>query len=105
MAATAMDIGVIGVGYVGLVTATCFADLGHRVVCRDIDPARIDALLAGVPPIYEPGIDRLLDRNRERLTFTLDMDEVFERCRVVFVCVDTPPTVSGDADLSRVRRV
>ena len=98
-------VGVIGVGYVGLVTATCFADLGHRVVCRDINPQRIEDLRAGRVPIYEPGVDRLLERNRDRLTFTLDMADVFEHCRVVFVCVDTPPMHSGDADLSRVHRV
>ena len=98
-------VGVIGVGYVGLVTAACFADLGHAVVCRDINPQRVADLKAGKVPIYEPGVDRLLERNRDRLTFTEDMGEVFDRCRVVFVCVDTPPTHSGDADLSRVNRV
>jgi UDP-glucose 6-dehydrogenase len=87
------------------VTAACFADLGHTVICRDINPDRIEALRNGDVPIYEPGVDRLLERNRERLEFTLDIDDVFERCRVVFVCVDTPPTHSGDADLSRVHRV
>ncbi len=104
-AAKTSAIGVIGVGYVGLVTATCFADLGHRVVCRDILPQRVADLREGRVPIYEPGIERLLERNRERLHFTLDMEEVFAQCRVVFVCVDTPPTHSGDADLSRVHRV
>ncbi len=98
-------VGVIGVGYVGLVTAACFADLGHEVVCRDIDAARVEALQSGDAPIYEPGIDRLLERNRGRMTFTLDMADVFARCRVVFVCVDTPQMQSGDADLSRVNRV
>ncbi len=96
---------MIGVGYVGLVTAACFADLGHRVVCRDINPERVAALREGRVPIYEPGIDRLLDRNRDRLSFTLEMAAVFERCRIVFVCVDTPPMHSGDADLSRVHSV
>jgi UDP-glucose 6-dehydrogenase len=98
-------VGVIGVGYVGLVTATCFADIGHEVICRDILPERVQALRDGGVPIYEPGIDRLLERNQERLTFTTEMSDVFERCRVVFVCVDTPPTHSGDADLSRVHTV
>jgi UDP-glucose 6-dehydrogenase len=98
-------VGVIGVGYVGLVTATCFADLGHQVVCRDINPRRVADLRQGTVPIYEPGIERLLERNRDRLTFTEDSAELFSRCRVVFVCVDTPPTHSGDADLSRVHRV
>ena len=96
---------MIGVGYVGLVTAACFADLGHDVVCLDIKPERIEALRAGSVPIYEPGVDRLLQRNRSRLRFTLDLADVIERCRIVFVCVDTPSTHSGDADLSRVRAV
>jgi UDPglucose 6-dehydrogenase len=104
-AANSSPIGVIGVGYVGLVTAVCFADLGHEVVCRDINPARVDALQRGETPIYEPGIDHLLERNRDRLHFTLDLGELVERCRITFVCVDTPPMHSGDADLSRVHAV
>ena len=98
-------IGVVGVGYVGLVTAVCFADLGNHVICVDVSEERIRALRDGRVPIYEPGIERLLERNRDRLEFTLDMAEVFDRAQVVFVCVDTPPTHSGDADLSRVHRV
>ena len=97
-------VGVIGVGYVGLVSAACFADLGHDVVCRDINPERIEMLRRREVPIYEPGIDALLSRNRERLHFTLDLAELLERCRIVFVCVDTPQMHSGDADLSRVER-
>ncbi len=99
------SVGVVGVGYVGLVTAACFADLGHDVVCRDINPARVEALRAGRVPIYEPGVDVLLERNRSRLHFTLELADVLERCRIVFVCVDTPPMHSGDADLSRVHTV
>jgi UDPglucose 6-dehydrogenase len=95
-------LAVIGAGWVGLVTAACFADLGHEVVVRDVVPERIADLEAGRVPIYEPGLAELIEANRERLRFTLDIDEVFERARVTFVCVDTPPTYSGDADLSRV---
>ena len=98
-------IGVIGVGYVGLVTAACLADLGHEVVCRDIDPERVAMLERGEVPIHEPGLDQLLRRNRARMRFTLDMDELFAAASIAFVCVDTPPTASGDADLSRVERV
>jgi UDPglucose 6-dehydrogenase len=98
-------VGVVGAGYVGLVTAACFADLGHDVVCCDVNPDRIGALRAGQVPIYEPGVEPLLTRNRARLTFTLELADVLERCRIVFVCVDTPPTASGDADLSRVESV
>jgi UDPglucose 6-dehydrogenase len=98
-------LGVIGAGWVGLVTAACFADLGHEVVVRDVVPERIAELEAGQVPIYEPGLAELLAANRERIRYTLDMADVFERARMAFVCVDTPPTHSGDADLSRVSRV
>jgi UDPglucose 6-dehydrogenase len=98
-------IGVIGVGWVGLVTASCFAELGHRVVARDILPEKVGALSRGETTIHEPGLDDLLAKNSERLTFTTDMDELLESARLLFVCVDTPPTRSGDADLSRVRAV
>jgi UDPglucose 6-dehydrogenase len=99
------SVGVIGVGYVGLVTAACFAELGHEVVCLDVNTERIEALRNGTVPIYEPGVDRLLARNRSRLRFTLDLDDLVRSCRIAFVCVDTPSTASGDADLSRVRAV
>ncbi len=98
-------IGVIGVGWVGLVTAACFADLGHRVVARDILPEKVAALSRGETTIHEPELDDLLERNAERLTFTTDMAELLGSARLLFVCVDTPPTRSGDADLSRVRTV
>jgi UDPglucose 6-dehydrogenase len=98
-------IGVIGVGWVGLVTAACFAELGHEVHCRDIVREKIDALGRGELPIYEPGLPELVERARERLHFTTDMDEVLGAAKLLFCCVDTPPTYSGDADLSRVERV
>ena len=98
-------IGVIGVGYVGLVTAACFADLGHTVICRDIDPAKVEMLRGGGVPMHEPGLDDLIRRNRDRLRFTLDLDELFAEARLAFICVDTPPMPSGDADLSRVQSV
>ena len=98
-------IGVIGVGWVGLVTAACFAELGHPVIARDIVQEKVDALSRGEVAIHEPGLEDLLRRNAERLTFTTDMDELLAGARLLFVCVDTPPTYSGDADLSRVRAV
>jgi UDPglucose 6-dehydrogenase len=98
-------IGVIGVGYVGLVTGVCLAHLGHRVVCLDVDEARIAALREGTVPIFEPGLEKLVDDNAARLSFTSSYDRLLAECRVLFVAVDTPPTASGDADLSRVRRV
>ncbi|MBJ7334326.1 MAG: UDP-glucose/GDP-mannose dehydrogenase family protein, partial [Thermoleophilia bacterium] len=102
---TRETVGVIGVGYVGLVTAACLAELGHHVVCRDIAPERVAMLQRGEVPIHEPGVPELLQRNAERLTFTLDMEDVFQDARIAIICVDTPPTASGDADLSRVEAV
>jgi UDPglucose 6-dehydrogenase len=96
---------VVGVGWVGLVTAACFAEVGHRVVAMDVDEAKIEALRRGEVPIHEPGMEELLDRNRERLVLTTSMPDVLEAARLLFVCVDTPPTYSGDADLSRVQAV
>ena len=98
-------IGVIGAGWVGLVTAACFAELGHPVIARDIVQEKVDALSRGEVAIHEPGLEDLLRRNAERLTFTTDMGELLSGARLLFVCVDTPPTYSGDADLSRVRAV
>ena len=98
-------IGVIGAGWVGLVTAACFAELGHPVIARDIVEEKVEALSRGEVAIHAPGLDDLLRRNAERLTFTTDMDELLSGARLLFVCVDTPPTYSGDADLSRVRSV
>jgi UDPglucose 6-dehydrogenase len=99
-------IGVIGVGWVGLVTAACFADVGHPVVAMDVNAQKIDALRAGdAPPIHEPGLAELLAANRERLQFTTEMADVLGGPRLLFCCVDTPPTYSGDADLSRVEAV
>jgi UDPglucose 6-dehydrogenase len=94
-------IGVFGAGWVGVVTGACFAELGHEVVVRDVLPERIDALGAGRVPFHEPGLDELLRRNSGRLTFTLDVADL-AAARLLFVCVGTPPTYSGDADLSAV---
>jgi UDPglucose 6-dehydrogenase len=95
-------IAVFGAGYIGLVTGACLADLGHTVVLRDIAEDRVAELKAGRLPIYEPGLAEMIAANAERLTFTLDADEATAEAEVVYVCVDTPPTASGDADLSRV---
>ncbi len=94
-------IGVFGAGWVGLVTGACFAELGHEVVVRDVLPERIEALQAGRLPLHEPGLAELLERNRERLEFTTELHDVVS-APIMFVCVGTPPTYSGDADLSAV---
>ncbi len=95
-------IAVFGAGYVGLVTGACLADLGHVVTVRDIVPEKVEALRAGRVPIHEPGLAELLERNRDRLSFTLDVREALARADIVVVAVGTPPTYSGDADLSAV---
>jgi UDPglucose 6-dehydrogenase len=96
-------IGIFGAGWVGLVTGACFAELGHRVVVRDVVPDKIAALESGKPPFHEAELAELLERNRERLTFTLDVGVLAAAApEFIFVCVDTPPTYAGDADLSRV---
>ena len=93
---------MIGAGWVGLVTAACFAELGHRVVVREVVPEKVEALQRGELPIHEPGLGELIERNGERLTFTAEITELLETARLNFVCVQTPPTYSGDADLSAV---
>jgi UDPglucose 6-dehydrogenase len=97
-----VKVAVFGAGYVGLVTGTCLAELGHDVVVRDVVAAKIDALRRGEVPIHEVGVDELLERNRERLRFTTDVAEAVDGADVVYIAVGTPPTYSGDADLSAV---
>jgi UDPglucose 6-dehydrogenase len=97
-------VGIFGAGWVGLVTGACFAELGHEVVIRDVVPEKIDALRRGEVPFHETDVPKLLHENRGRLSFTLDPADL-AGCPFLFVCVDTPPTPSGDADLSRVWRV
>src|SRR3954463_8437670 len=93
---------MFGAGYVGLVTGACFADLGHDVVIRDIVPERVERLRGGEIPIYEPGLEQVVERNRDRLTFTTDMSDVVDEAEFLYVAVGTPPTESGDADLRAV---
>jgi UDPglucose 6-dehydrogenase len=95
-------IGIFGAGYVGLVTGTCFASLGHDVVVRDVVAEKIDALRSGHVPIFEPGLEELLAANRERISFTTEVAEAIDGADFLYVAVGTPPTYSGDADLSAV---
>jgi UDPglucose 6-dehydrogenase len=99
--AESRTIGVFGAGWVGLVTGGCFAELGHKVIVRDVVPDRIAALQAGRVPFHEPELPEVLARNRERVTYTLDPAELAV-ADALFICVQTPPTYSGDADLSYV---
>ncbi len=98
-------VGVVGVGWVGLVTAACFASQGHEVWAMDVDAEKIDRLSRGELSIHEPGLPELVAEHAGRLHFTTSMDELLGNARLLFCCVDTPPTYSGDADLSRVRAV
>jgi UDPglucose 6-dehydrogenase len=97
-----VHVSVFGAGYVGLVTGACFAELGHDVVVRDVLAEKVEALRDGRVPIYEPGLAELLERNRARLRFTAEVNEAVEDAEVVYIAVGTPPTYSGDADLSAV---
>src|ERR1700733_15307073 len=98
-------IAVIGTGYVGLVTAAGFAELGSEVWCVDIDADKIAQLERGEIPIYEPGVAESVERNRPRLHFSTELGPALEHARLLFVAVGTPPTYSGDADLSAVHAV
>ena len=100
------NITVIGVGYVGLVTGTCFADLGNKVVCLDVDANKIQLLQEGGVPIYEPGLEEIIRRNVQagRLTFTMDYEEALKDAEFVFIAVGTPEGVDGEADLGYVQK-
>ncbi len=102
-----MKLTIIGTGYVGLVTGTCFAEVGHQVVCVDRDEEKIKLLLAGEMPIYEPGLDQLVKKNvaAGRLSFTTSTREGVEKSDVVFIAVPTPPLPDGSVDLSFIEGV
>ncbi|MGK7391752.1 MAG: UDP-glucose dehydrogenase family protein [Candidatus Cyclobacteriaceae bacterium M2_1C_046] len=102
-----MKIAVIGTGYVGLVSGTCFADSGNEITCVDIDEEKIKKLRDGVIPIYEPGLKTIFDRSvREgRLEFTTDLQAAVKDAEIIFLCLPTPPGVDGQADLSAVLKV
>src|SRR5689334_12115976 len=105
MSAQREPIAVIGTGYVGLVTAAGFAELGSEVYCIDIDAEKIAGLREGRMPIYEPGLAELVARHRDRMHFSTDLGEAVANARLLFVAVGTPSTYSGDADLSAVHAV
>ena len=102
-----MNIAIVGTGYVGLVTGTCFAEMGSHVTCVDVDTQKIQKLQSGIMPIYEPGLEELVKRNVEfgRLSFTTDLTEVLDDVEVVFSAVGTPPDEDGSADLQYVLAV
>src|SRR4051812_4182151 len=97
-----MHIAVIGTGYVGLVTGACFAEFGVDVICVDVDREKVEKLRNGVIPIYEPGLDKIVQKNAAagRLHFTTDIKEAVEPAQVVFLAVGTPPKDDGSPDMS-----
>ena len=99
-----MNIAIVGTGYVGLVTGTCFSEMGVDVTCVDINEAKIKALQGGVMPIYEPGLENLVLKNVEagRLHFTTDLTACLDNVSIVFSAVGTPPDEDGSADLNYV---
>jgi UDPglucose 6-dehydrogenase len=102
-----MNVCVVGTGYVGLVTGAVFADLGNDVICVDSDRAKIEGLLRGLMPIYEPGLEEMVHRNVEdgRLAFTTSLEEGARRSEIIFIAVGTPPKANGETDLSAVEDV
>jgi len=102
-----MNIAVVGTGYVGLVTGTCFAETGNKVICVDINEEKVNAMKAGKIPIYEPHLDVIFERNiREgRLKFTTNLEEAVEQAQIIFLALPTPPGEDGSADLSYVLKV
>ena len=102
-----MNIAIVGTGYVGLVSGTCFAEMGANVTCVDVDQKKVDMLLKGIVPIYEPGLDEMVQRNVKegRLHFTTDLTSVLDDVEVVFSAVGTPPDEDGSADLHYVLQV
>ncbi|HPS46187.1 MAG TPA: UDP-glucose/GDP-mannose dehydrogenase family protein [Bacteroidales bacterium] len=102
-----MHVAIVGTGYVGLVTGTCFAEVGINVTCVDIDRKKIENLKNGISPIYEPGLDEMIDRNvkKGRLHFTTDLSKIVNDTEVVFIAVGTPPDEDGSADLQYVLSV
>ena len=102
-----MRVAIFGTGYVGLVTGTCLAEVGHDVVCVDIDAAKVEGLKQGVIPIYEPGLEPMVRHNHAagRLAFTTDAAQAVAHGEVVFIAVGTPPDEDGSADLQYVLAV
>src|SRR5262245_7866630 len=102
-----MNICIVGTGYVGLVVGACLAETGNQVIGADVDAKKIDGLQNAILPIYEPGLDRMVERNQAagRLTFTTDVGRAVSTADVVFIAVGTPPDEDGSADLRHVLAV
>ena len=102
-----MKLGIIGTGYVGLVSGVCFAENGNNVLCMDVDSKKIERLKKGDPVIYEPGLEELLEKNIQegRVEFTTNLKDVVQKSEVIFLCLPTPTHEDGSVDLSCVLQV
>ena len=102
-----MNVAIVGTGYVGLVSGTCFAELGNNVICVDNNEKKIEDLNKGIVPIYEPGLEELIKKNRKskRLTFTSSIAQAVKKSKIIFIAVGTPPKDNGDADLRYIEEV
>ena len=102
-----MNIAVVGTGYVGLVSGTCFAETGNHVICVDIDAQKVEKMRNGIIPIYEPGLEAIFQRNikQGRLEFTTKLEDAISKCQIVFLALPTPPMEDGSADLSYILNV
>ncbi|MDC3253108.1 nucleotide sugar dehydrogenase, partial [Crocinitomicaceae bacterium] len=100
-------IAVVGTGYVGLVTGTCFAEMGNEVICVDIDANKVEQMRNGIVPIYEPHLDTIFERNvrAKRISFTTDLRKAVDFAEIIFLALPTPPGEDGSADLSYVLKV
>jgi UDPglucose 6-dehydrogenase len=99
-----MRIAVVGTGYVGLVTGSCFADMGNRVTCVDVNKKKVEELKKGIVPIYEPGLEEIIKHNRnQRLFFTTDLAKAVRDSELIFIAVNTPQGENGEVDISNVK--
>ena len=98
-----MKISIIGTGYVGLVTGACLADMGHKVICVDVDQEKVDKINKGISPIYEDGLTEILKQNTGKITATTDYARAVNQSTITFICVGTPSRDDGSIDLSYVK--
>jgi UDPglucose 6-dehydrogenase len=100
-----MEISIIGTGYIGSVTGACLAEMGHHIIFVGRDARKLEVIQSGKSPIFEPGLDQLLLKNKERISTTTDIADAVRKTDVTFICVGTPPRTDGSSDLSQVETV
>ena len=99
-----MKISIVGCGYVGCVTGVCFSDMGYEVILVDVDPIKVESINKGRPPIYEPGLEDLIRKNRERICATMNLKDAVYDTEITFIAVGTPSNGDGSIDLTYVLR-